>query len=226
MQRPIVRLLWRRTGAFRVYRDAVGTTWTRSYGLFRPTFLAMGARLTARGVLEAADDVFYLELAELRSLAVGETLSENPRAIVARRRAEVADAADLVTPELVFGDAFVPRRRDETVVAALAGVPTARGSARGPARIVRGAADFGRVVEGDIIVIPFSDVAWTPLFARAAGVVAEAGGMLSHSSIVAREYGIPCIVGVADACGVVPDGAVLVMDGSTGAVLVEEASPA
>lgn len=86
---------------------------------------------------------------------------------------------------------------------------------------MRGAEDFGRVAVGDVIVIPFSDVAWTPLFARAAAVVAEAGGILSHSSIVAREYGIPCVVSVHGACDAIPDGATVVVDGMAGTVLVE-----
>jgi pyruvate,water dikinase len=68
-------------------------------------------------------------------------------------------------------------------------------------------------------------VAWTPLFARASGVVAESGGILSHSSIVAREYGIPCVVSVANACSAIPDGAAVVVDGVAGTVLVE-ADPA
>ncbi|MCU0506647.1 MAG: PEP-utilizing enzyme, partial [Chloroflexi bacterium] len=72
---------------------------------------------------------------------------------------------------------------------------------------------------------PYSDVAWTPLFARASAVVAEAGGILSHSSVVAREYAIPCIVSVADACSLIPDGATVIVDGTAGTVLVEDALP-
>jgi pyruvate,water dikinase len=149
-----------------------------------------------------------------------------PRALVALRRAEIAAAVDLVVPEIVYGDAFVPIRRGEVARATLAGIPTSRGSVRGPARVVRGTADFGRVGAGDVIVIPYSDVAWTPLFARAAGVVAESGDILSHSSIVAREYGIPCVVSVADACNRIPDGAEVVVDGVAGTVLVEDAPAA
>jgi pyruvate,water dikinase len=135
----------------------------------------------------------------------------------------VEAAADLIVPDIVYGDAFVPRRREEIVRSTLTGLPTSRGSARGRARIVRGTADFGRVQHGDILVIPFSDVSWTPLFTRAAGIVAEAGGMLSHSSIVAREYGIPCVVSVADATLAIPEGATLIVDGASGTVLVEDA---
>ena len=227
-RRPLLRLLWRRSGAFRVYRDAIGGAWTRCYGLFRGTFLALGdpAR-RARRILDEADDVFYLALDELRAIVAGVPLAAGaPRALVARRRAEIAAAAELVVPEIVYGDAFVPVRRDEVARATLAGIPTSRGSVRGPARVVRGTADFGRVGAGDVIVIPYSDVAWTPLFARAAGVVAESGGILSHSSIVAREYGIPCVVSVADACSRIPDGAAVVVDGIAGTVLVEDAPAA
>ena len=222
-RRPLVRLLWRRSGAFHVYRDAIGGAWTRCYGLFRGTFLALGTRLVERGVVDLPDDVFYLALDELRAIVAGVPLAAGaPRSLVARRRAEIAEAADLVVPEVVYGDAFVPIRRDEIVRATLVGIPTSRGSARGPARVVRGTADFGRVGAGDVIVIPYSDVAWTPLFARAAGVVAESGGVLSHSSIVAREYGIPCVASVADACSRIPDGAEVVVDGVAGTVLVED----
>ena len=222
VRRPLVRLLWRRAGAFRVYRDAVGATWTRTYGLFRGTFLALGGRLVGRGLLDAPDDVFYLSVDEVRALARGASpAAGDARRLVAQRRVEVADAADLVGPEVVYGDAFVARRADGRARATLTGIPAARGSVRGTARVVRGAEDFGRVAVGDVIVIPFSDVAWTPLFARAAAVVAEAGGILSHSSIVAREYGIPCVVSVHGACDAIPDGATVVVDGMAGTVLVE-----
>ncbi len=225
VRRPLVRLLWRRAGAFRVYRDAVGASWARVYGLLRPTFLALGDRLVELGAVDTREDVFYLAVDEIRTLARRSTLaSGDARVLVSRRRADVVEAAGLVVPEVVYGDMFVARRADEIIRAELAGIPTSRGSVRGTARVVRGSADFGRVAAGDVIVIPFSDVAWTPLFARAAGVVAEAGGILSHSSVVAREYGIPCIVSVPDACSAIPDGATVVVDGMAGTVLVEDGS--
>ncbi len=223
IRRPLVRLLWRRAGAFRVYREAVGATWTAVYGLFRGTFLALGQRFVARGMLAGPDDIFYLSLDEIRAASAGgssPSTSEIAR-LVARRRSEMADAADLLVPELVYGDAFVARHADETVGAAVAGIPASRGSVRGTARVVRAGAEFGRVVAGDVIIIPFSDVAWTPLFARAAAVVTETGGILSHAAIVAREYGIPCVVSVPDACTTIPDGATVIVDGTAGTVLVE-----
>ncbi len=222
VQRPLLRLLWRRAGAFRVYRDAVGVTWARIYGLYRPTYLALADLLLTRGAIGERDDVFYLTAGEVRALVGDAPLGDgDPHLLVARRRAEVAEAADLVVPEVVYGDAFVARRGRVEPVSTLTGIPTSRGQVRGTARVVRGAADFERVAPGDILVVPFSDVAWTPLFARASGVVAESGGILSHSSVVAREYGIPCVASVPDACSRIPDGATILLDGAAGSILVE-----
>ncbi len=222
LRRPYLRLLWRRAGAFRVYREAISSTYTWGYGLFRETFMESGARLVRRGLLESPDDVFYIELDELRAWVSGEApTAAGARALLRERRRSVEAAREMIVPDIVYGDTFVPRSADEVVRDTLVGNPTSRGSVRGPARIVQGTADFERVSRGDIIVIPYSDVAWTPLFARAAGVVAEAGGVLSHSSIVAREYGIPCVVSVEHACSAIPDGAMVVVDGTTGTVLVE-----
>ncbi|MFG1947203.1 PEP/pyruvate-binding domain-containing protein [Nonomuraea sp. NPDC048826] len=100
----------------------------------------------------------------------------------------------------------------------LAGTPGSRGAATGVARIVRGPADFGRVRPGDILVCPFTDPAWTPLLRVAAGVVTEIGGVLSHAAIVAREHGIPAVLGVADATVRLDDGAPVTVDGATGTV--------
>jgi len=74
---------------------------------------------------------------------------------------------------------------------------------------------------GDVLVIPFSDVGWTPLFAKAGAVVAESGGILSHSSIVAREYGIPAVVSVPNACQL-QDGTLVTVDGFQGVVSIQE----
>jgi pyruvate,water dikinase len=87
--------------------------------------------------------------------------------------------------------------------------------------VVRGIQDFDKLRSGDVLVIPFSDVGWTPLFARAGAVISESGGMLSHSSIVAREYNIPAIVSVPQACQLLDDSIVSV-DGFKGEIFVHE----
>lgn len=100
----------------------------------------------------------------------------------------------------------------------LTGTPGSRGMAEARARIVRGPADFASVNSGEIIVCPFTDPAWTPLLAIAAGVVTETGGTLSHAAIVAREFGIPAVLGLAEATSLIADGNQLVINGATGTV--------
>lgn len=99
------------------------------------------------------------------------------------------------------------------------GTPTSPGYYNGHARIVRGIDDFHKVANGDVLVIPFSEVGWTPLFARAGAVVAESGGVLSHSSIVAREYGIPAVVSVPGVMKL-QDNQLITVDGYKGEIIL------
>ncbi len=222
-ERPLLRRLFGRAARFRLERERVSSTYTFGYGLFRPAFLELSRRLCARGVIDREDDVFYLTVGELRRLAGEEAVQldgEPPAAVVARRRAEVLEAEELDMPELILGDDFTPRRRGTAPPRELRGVPASRGTYRGPVRVIRSGAEFGRMTDGAVLVVPFSDVAWTPLFARAGAVIAEAGGMLSHSSIIARETGIPCVVSVDGATGL-RDGVVVHVDGYRGIVSIE-----
>jgi pyruvate,water dikinase len=220
-KRPALRLLQRRTAAFIGYRDAVSSLYTFGYGLFRTYFREIGRRLVERDLIDHPDDVMLLTLDEVRSLVAGES-DVDAKDLTRRRAAEIADVVDLTMPDIIFGEDFIPVPTDERQTTSWHGTPTARGIHRGRTRIVRGIGDFDRVGDGDVLVIPFSDVGWTPLFARAGAVVAESGGMLSHSSIVAREYGIPCVVSVTDALSI-PEDSEVVVDAYRGVVTLEEA---
>ncbi|MGA4992511.1 PEP/pyruvate-binding domain-containing protein [Nonomuraea bangladeshensis] len=102
--------------------------------------------------------------------------------------------------------------------ATLTGTPGSHGIATGTARIIRGPRDFARARPGDIIVCPFTDPAWTPLLRIAAGVVTETGGVLSHAAIVAREHGIPAVLGIPQATSRLHDDSTITIDGTTGTV--------
>lgn len=101
---------------------------------------------------------------------------------------------------------------------ALAGVPASPGTAVGPVRVVRGPADFGRVRAGDVLVCAFTEPAWTPLLGVVAAVVTGTGGVLSHAAIVARERGVPAVVGVPGVLAALADGQVVRVDGGAGTV--------
>ena len=221
--RRTVRLLQSRSSEFVDHREQVSFVYTFGYGLFRPIFQEFGRRLVERGLIDVADDVMYLNRNEAETALFGEShATATARDLVAVRKEEMADLADVAMPETIFGDDFVPVRRGPLDVDQVTGVATSRGLYRGTLRVVTGIEDSPRVKSGDVIAIPFSDVGWTPLFARAGAVIAESGGMLSHSSIVAREYRIPCVVSVAGATQL-PDGATVVVDGYTGTVTIEPA---
>lgn len=219
--RRSVDALRSKSSQFVDHRERVSFIYTYGYGLFRPTFLEIGTRLVERGLLNSSDDVMYLQLDEVKTALLDGEYSPPPEELVSLRKREMADLQDVDMPETIFGDNFVPIRQGLLDVDQVTGVATSRGHHRGVLRVVKGIDDWHRVQAGDVIAIPFSDVGWTPLFARAGAVIAEAGGILSHSSIVAREYRIPCVVSVPGATRL-PDGATVVVDGYTGTVIVEK----
>ena len=109
------------------------------------------------------------------------------------------------------------------LVEKMKGTPTSRGVYTGPVRVVYGLQDFNKVNDGDVIVIPYSDVGWTPLFSKAGAIIAESGGILSHSSIIAREYNIPAVVSVANACNL-EDGTIVIVDGYLGDIFIHKSN--
>ncbi len=207
----------RRAARARVLRERIAWRYARAYALFRPTFLALGARLVERGALDGADDVVLLELAELRVLVDG--TDPGARALVERRRREMETDALVEPPELIVGDGFLPGAAEQRRL--LRGVGTSGGRYRGPVRVVTSLRGGTELASGEVLVVRSSDVAWTPLFTRAGAVVTEAGGMLAHASVVARELAIPCVVSVAGATRLA-DGTEVTVDGYAGEVLVED----
>lgn len=106
--------------------------------------------------------------------------------------------------------------------ALVAGTPASRGQASGPVRVISHPEDFGRLRSGDVLVCPYTNPAWTPLFQRAAAVVVDSGGSGSHAAIVAREYQIPAVMGTGTGTVVLTDGVRVRVDGDRGLVLAEE----
>ncbi|MGD2147509.1 MAG: PEP/pyruvate-binding domain-containing protein [Anaerolineae bacterium] len=213
---------WRQARSYRLHREAIGYLFARGFGLFRLHFLALGARLAERGLIEDPADIFYLYLDEVQDVVTADGSAESAKESIDARKREIQRVRDIDLPEIVYGDDPPPIGHGVERSTTLEGTPTSRGYYSGPVRIVRGIKDFPNLQAGDVLVVPYSDVGLTPLFARAGAVVAESGGMLSHSSIVAREYGIPAVVSVRDACRILRDGQIAAVDGYTGAISVIE----
>jgi pyruvate,water dikinase len=126
---------------------------------------------------------------------------------------------DITLPSVIYGDQPPPLKVE--TVTRLKGIPTSRGQYRGHVKVIRGIQDFHRLEDGDVLVIPYSDVGWTPLFIKAGAVIAESGGILSHSSIIAREYNIPAVVSVPHACHL-QENILVTVDGYHGEVVIHE----
>jgi phosphohistidine swiveling domain-containing protein len=215
----VVHLLYRRARQYSLYREQVSSVYTYVYGLLRVYYLALADRLARRGLLIEPGDIFYLEKNEVRLLVEGGQLEHFARDLAAQRRREMEEVRAVVPPETIFGDQPPPVHL--ALGERLEGVPASRGYHTGPVAVVQGLADFAKVLPGAVLVIPFSDVGWTPLFARAGAVISESGGLLAHASIIAREYGIPAVVSVPNATRL-PDGAQVTVDGFRGEVMVHK----
>ena len=205
----------------------------------RRVLLELGQRLTAAGALEQAGDVMMLTLDEaLASLTESPVLDR--RALVDERRRELASFGAIEEPEMVgtrqpgpppedpvgraigrfFGTPPQPSA-DADVLKGHAGSP---GVVRGIARVARSLAEAQDTRRGEILVAPMTAPSWTPLFGTVAGIVTDTGGVLSHSAVVAREYGIPAVVGTLRGTTVIRDGQVVEIDGSAGTVRLVERS--
>ncbi len=179
----------------------------------------IAARAVQQGALAAGDDVWFLTFREVAALGRGEL--SDAQALVLRRRAAYARQRTLTVPRVVTSEGEVPVAAARTDVpdGALGGVAASAGEVVGIARVVR---DPRKEVlhDGEILVAPFSDPGWTPLFVHAAGLVMEVGGLMTHGSVVAREYGIPAVVGVDDATTKIKTGQRIRVDGDSGLVTI------
>jgi phosphohistidine swiveling domain-containing protein len=214
LQRILIGSVFRRTSRFAVSREEISSLYTFGYGQFRTCFVKLGEQLVKQGVIEEREDVFYLYWQELMEICASHGKGSMHDTVVARRQ-EIESYRDAILPELIVGSEQPPVMTSFEVQ--MKGIPTSLGTYSGPARVILGITDFEKLNDGDVLIIPFSDVGWTPLFAKAGAVLAESGGMLSHSSIVAREYGIPAVVSVAGACRIV-DGTQISVNGYTGEI--------
>ena len=208
------RVLYRRTSSLAVTRESVSSLYTFGYGQFRRIFIKLGNLMKEEGLLENEEDVYYLYFRELEDLIL-EHKKEDLRALVVKRKKDLLRYQDVAVPELIIGQDEPPLQEEKA--GDYEGIPTSLGVYTGPARVLRGLSDYHLMTQGDVLIIPYSDVGWAPLFARAGAVISESGGILSHSSIVAREYRIPAVVSVRGALRI-KDGTMVTVDGYSGKI--------
>jgi pyruvate,water dikinase len=208
------RLLRWAQGYAPVREDAladIGLAWPQ----MRRMLAELGRRLVAAGRIAVPEDVYWLRPDEIAGGAVGD-VAERKALWRGQRRATPPQAL----PEHAFFDRFEAwfPASGKQEGAVLHGTAASAGQVTAAARVLSGPADFGRMRPGDVLVASITTPAWTSLFTMAAAVVTDVGGPLSHSSIVAREYGIPAVLGTGVATRRIPDGARVRVDGDAGTV--------
>jgi pyruvate,water dikinase len=212
-----------------IVRENLKSEVIRGWALARSLLLELSRRLCGRGVLQTRDDVFFLRFEELEPIRKG-LRTESVAQTVASRRAEYNRNKELSPPAVVVGR-FDPSRVapgfTESNSNVLKGLAVSPGVVTGPARVVLRSDTGEQVLPGEILVAPFTDPGWTPYFLQAAGIVMDLGGLLSHGSIIAREYGIPAVVNVGPATRKITSGQMLQVDGHRGEVqiLSSESNP-
>ena len=197
--------------------------------VLRPLALELGSRLTDAGTIGEPDHVFYLHTEELKKAiearkenkAVSEYVqltAERFELREARKRLHPPgtvpfDASD--DPGVKFKETQFVNDPDSNT---MEGVPVSPGTITAPASLIKTPAEFDQMRPGSILVCPMTNPAWTPLFAHASGLVTDMGGILGHGSIVAREYGIPAVVGTGTSTVRIKHGQMISIDGDTGVV--------
>ena len=220
---------------FGVIREEQVASFTLGWSVMRRALLHLGGILRERGVLIAAEDVFFLTHDELLAALAGSSPSRSLAPVVIERQKLWRRQRGLVPP-LILGEMTPMMKRmleqvesifrpeEEPSVRngllGLPGLPASPGRASGTARVIRTPDEFDRLQQGDVLVAPATTPAWTQLFVRAAAVVTDTGSPLAHASLAAREYGIPAVVGTGNATARLRDGQIVTVDGNIGLVEV------
>ncbi|MCP2163308.1 PEP/pyruvate-binding domain-containing protein [Goodfellowiella coeruleoviolacea] len=219
-RRWLARFLLRRSRALRGLREFPKLCLMRGFQALRTQLLAVGADLAAANVLSRAEDVMFLDLTEVDAALDGQDF----RAVVAERQAVYdRERRRPRVPSILLSDGTAPEvnAAGSASGSSLTGLAAAAGRVTGVARVVFDPND-AHVEPGEILVASTTDPGWTPLFLTAAALVTETGGMISHGTTIAREYGIPAVVGVSNATRLIRTGQVITVDGSAGVVSSDE----
>ncbi|GGH96094.1 PEP/pyruvate-binding domain-containing protein [Arthrobacter liuii] len=226
----LVRAALRRARLFAGLRELPKYQLVVGLGEVRRQLLLVGRELVQAATIERQDDVFFLDFAETRQALTGDPAEKGApaqdfRALVAARRQDYAlELRRRHIPRVLLSDGTEPEAVRTAVGNAgegtLAGSPASAGTVTAAARVILDPVG-ARLEPGEILVAPSTDPGWTPLFLTAGGLVMEMGGANSHGAVVAREYGIPAVVGVADATGLISTGEKITVDGGAGTVVPE-----
>ena len=185
------------------------------YFVYKQALLREAARLAQTHVLRDKEDIFYLTFHELNDVVITRRVDQE---LIHRRKDAFRSYQALTPPRVLTSDGEViagTYRRDDVPAGALIGLPVSAGTVEGRARVIHDIAQAD-IEAGDILVTTYTDPSWTPLFLAIKGLVTEVGGLMTHGAVIAREYGLPAVVGVEHATNLIRDGQRIRVHGTDG----------
>jgi pyruvate,water dikinase len=206
-----------RVRTFAGYREYPKYGMVSRYFVYKQALLEEAGRLVQAGVLREKEDVFYLRFQELQDVVRTHQVDDE---LIRQRKDELRSYRSLTPPRVLTSDGEAVTgsyRRDDFPAGALVGLPVSAGTVEGRARVVLDMAEAD-LEPGDILVTAYTDPSWTPLFVAITGLVTEVGGLMTHGAVIAREYGLPAVVGVEHATRLIRDGQRIRVHGTDGYV--------
>ncbi|SDE81130.1 MULTISPECIES: phosphoenolpyruvate synthase [unclassified Paenibacillus] len=185
------------------------------YFVYKQALLKEAEQLVKAGIIHEKEDIFYLALEELHEVVRTNKLDYH---IISKRKDEYNHYEKLTPPRVITSDGEIivgKYKRDNLPTNAIVGLPVSAGVIEGRARVILNMED-AELEDGDILVTAFTDPSWTPLFVSIKGLVTEVGGLMTHGAVIAREYGLPAVVGVEDATKLIKDGQRIRVHGTEG----------
>ena len=202
---------------FMGYREYPKYGMISRYFVYKQALLKEAEQLVQLGVIHEKEDIYYLTFEELREAVRTNKLDYQ---IVSIRKDEYKFYEKLTPPRVITSDGETlsgEYRRENLPAQAIAGLPVSSGVIEGRARVVLNMEDAA-LEEGDILITSFTDPSWTPLFVSIKGLITEVGGLMTHGAVIAREYGLPAVVGVKNATKIIKDGQRIRVNGTEGYV--------
>lgn len=210
-----LKLLYNKTKVIKKYKEIISFYYTISYAYYRPIFLNIGKKLVNEGKIIEDNDIFYLFFNEIAEKNKIQDFIE----LVNKRKNEMKLSEKIDLPNVIYTDKehLILVNKESTTFKK--GIPASAGYYSGRTKVIKTIDDSSKINYGDVLIIPHSDIGWTPLIIKSGAVISETGGILSHAAIIAREYDIPTVMGLKNACNLLHEKTVYV-DGYTGKVII------
>lgn len=197
------------------YREYPKYGMINRYFVYKQALLKEAAQLVKAGVISETEDIYYLTFDELQEVVRTHKVNDQ---IITKRKEEYRLYTKLTPPRVITSHGEIVTgayKRENLPSQAILGLPVSSGVIEGRARVILNM-ENANLSEGDILVTSFTDPSWTPLFVGIKGLVTEVGGLMTHGAVIAREYGLPAVVGVENATRLIKDGQRIRVHGTEG----------